>query len=187
MRADARRNLERLLEAATAAFAEHGADACLEDIAERAGVGIGTLYRHFPTRRALVEAVYRDQIEALRAQANELLTAPSPEEALATWLRAVVRHSIVKRGLAEFLQAIMREEGSNLAWCREAMRAAGAALLERAQRAGVVRSDADINDVLRLTHAIALSVGPSSDGVDQTDRLLSIVLDGLRRSPSVAP
>src|SRR6266852_1321868 len=87
MRADAQRNYTRLLDAATAAFLEHGADdVSLEEIARRAGVGIGTLYRHFPTRQALLEAVYRDQAEALHARALELLSSPSPGEALATWL-----------------------------------------------------------------------------------------------------
>src|ERR1700738_4378345 len=90
MRADARRNEQRLLAAASAAFGEHGTNTSLDDIARRAGVGIGTLYRHFATREALAEAVYRDQIEALCAQADELLTWPSPAEALAIWLRAVV-------------------------------------------------------------------------------------------------
>src|SRR5499433_1511780 len=88
MRADAQRNYERLLSAAAAAFAEHGADdVSLEEIARRAGVGIGTLYRHFPTRQALLEAVYRDQVEALRARADELLVSVPPGAALAIWLR----------------------------------------------------------------------------------------------------
>ncbi len=181
MRADARRNFERLLNAANAAFAERGAETCLEDVAESAGVGIGTLYRHFPTRRALAEAVYRDQIEALVALANDLLDSPSPDEALATWLRAVVQHSLTKRGLAEFFQTVMREEGSDLTWCREVMRSAGAALLARAQQDGTVRPDVDIAALLRLTHAVAAAAGNGSDGVNPANRLLSIVIDGLRR------
>src|SRR6266699_4143127 len=92
MRADARRNYGRLLAAALAAFSEQGADtASLEEIARRAGVGIGTLYRHFPTRQALLEAVYRDQVEALRARADDLLENAPPADALAEWLRAMVR------------------------------------------------------------------------------------------------
>src|SRR5216683_1164509 len=98
MRADARRNYERLLSAAAAAFATRGADdVSLEEIARRAGVGIGTLYRHFPTRQALLEAVYRDQVEALRARADELAEAESPGDALAEWLRAMVKFSSTKR------------------------------------------------------------------------------------------
>src|SRR5215472_6078720 len=91
MRADAQRNYARLLSAAMAAFTEHGADdTSLEEIARRAGVGIGTLYRHFPTRQALLEAVYRDQVEALRARADDLTGSDDPGEALAAWLRALM-------------------------------------------------------------------------------------------------
>src|SRR5215831_11187414 len=100
MRADAQRNHARLLDAASAAFVEHGADdVSLEEIAGRAGVGIGTLYRHFPTRQALLEAVYRDQVETLRARAEELLGARSPEDALAEWVRALVKFSSTKRSM----------------------------------------------------------------------------------------
>src|SRR6266702_7031907 len=100
MRADARRNRQRLIEAALAAFAEHGADdASLDEIARRAGVGIGTLYRHFPTRQALLEAVYRSQVEALRGRAEELLVSAPPGEALVTWLRATVEFGSTKRSL----------------------------------------------------------------------------------------
>src|SRR3954452_2753784 len=88
MRADARRNVERLLAVAKETFAERGADAPLEEIARRAGVGIGTLYRHFPTREALLEALLRDSFEPLRAEADRLLTSPSPGDALDAWLRA---------------------------------------------------------------------------------------------------
>ena len=92
MRADAQRNYTRLLDAASAAFLEHGADdVSLEEIARRAGVGIGTLYRHFPTRQALLEAVYRDQVELLSARAEELLKAESPGDALADWLRVLMK------------------------------------------------------------------------------------------------
>jgi len=99
MRADARRNRDLLLSTALAAFTEHGADdVSLEGIARRAGVGIGTLYRHFPTRQDLLEAVYRDQVEALCARAADLLDEPSPADALATWLRAMVAFSTTKGG-----------------------------------------------------------------------------------------
>src|SRR6266568_8960307 len=98
VRADAQRNYQRLLAAASAAFIEHGADdVSLEEIARRARVGIGTLYRHFPTRQALLEAVYRDQVEALRAQTAELLDSAPADEALAAWLRAFVTFGSTKR------------------------------------------------------------------------------------------
>src|SRR5260370_38546027 len=106
MRADAQRNYERLLSAAMAAFTEHGADdASLEEIARRAGVGIGTLYRHFPTRQALLEAVYRAQADALRARAGELVGSDAPGEALAAWRRALVAFSSTKHSLTSALLA----------------------------------------------------------------------------------
>ena len=191
MRADARRNYDLLLAAAGAAFAEHGVETSLEEIARRAGVGIGTLYRHFPTREALAEAVYRARIEALRAEAEELITALSPEEALAAWLRSLVSFGGTHRGLAEFLKAALRDEGSDLAWCKETMRAAGGALLIRAQQSGAVRPDLEVSDLLRLAHAISWAA-ESSDGA-RADRFLSLMLDGLRRQdqpmkePSPAP
>src|SRR5581483_3137064 len=100
MRADARQNYEKLLKAATDAFTEHGPDASLDDIARRAGVGIGTLYRHFPTRQDLVEAVFCDQMDALVVLAEELLEHPSPAEAFAIWLQAMLTQSRVCRSLA---------------------------------------------------------------------------------------
>jgi AcrR family transcriptional regulator len=185
MRADARRNYERLLAAANAAFAERGPDASLDDIAQRAGVGIGTLYRHFPTRQALLEAVYRDQIEALRAEAEALLDAPSPREALAAWLRSILAHNVAQRGLKE---ALMNGEGSALvAESKAQMRAAGAALLARAQQAGAVRSDLDIADLLRLVYGIALADERAPDGSPKlADRCLLVMLDGLRPQEPVA-
>src|SRR5215468_5075066 len=103
-RADARRNYERLLTAASAAFAEHGADdVSLEEIARRAGVGIGTLYRHFPARQALLEAVYKDQVDGLDALASKLLVAESPGAALGEWMRAFVGFARTKRSLSSAL------------------------------------------------------------------------------------
>src|ERR1700741_2675253 len=97
MRADARRSGAKLLEAATAAFAEHGADAPLDDIARRAGVGIGTLYRHFPTRVDLQAAVYRSQVQTVCDAADELLVSNSPEQALLGWVRALAAYLVTKR------------------------------------------------------------------------------------------
>lgn len=178
LRADARRNYERLVKAAATDFAEHGPAVCLEDIAQRAGVGIGTLYRHFPTRQALLEAVYRDQIEILGAEAEGLRGAASPDEALATWLRSVLVHNVTQRGLKEALM----NEGSELApACKVRMHAAGAALLARAQEAGTIRADLNCSDLLRLVHAIALATERASDGYEQANRLLAVMMDGLRR------
>src|SRR5580765_2241253 len=94
MRADARQNYQRLVTAAGVAFSEHGPAVSLEDVAKSAGVGIGTLYRHFPNRQALLEAVYREQVQVLCGRAGELLAAKSPEDALITWLRAVLTNNL---------------------------------------------------------------------------------------------
>jgi AcrR family transcriptional regulator len=178
MRADARRNRQRLLAAARAAFTEHGADASLDDIARLAGVGSGTLYRHFPTREALVEAVYRDQVEALCAHGYELLDTLPPGDALAAWLRALADYVATKRGLSSALQGIMGADGSQVfAACKESLNAAATALLTRAQESGAVRPDADAKDLLRLVHAIAVAIEQDPPAAD---RLLTLVMDGLR-------
>ena len=188
MRADARRNYEQLLAAASAAFAEHGVEASLEDIARRAGVGIGTLYRHFPNREALAEAVYRDQLETLITLANELLESRSPAEALATWLQTLVSFGATKRGLADYLKASLQANSPGLVWCKDAMRAAGGALLVRAQQAGAVRPDIEIGDLLRLAHAISWASEPSSGATDGINRCLAVMIDGLRRwEPAATP
>jgi AcrR family transcriptional regulator len=158
MRADARRNRQRLLAAARTAFTEHGAEASLDDIARRAGVGSRTLYWHFPTRQALVEAVYRAQVEDLCARGYELLDTLPPDDALAAWLRAMADYIATKRGLASAMKAIMDDQGSQVfAASKEAMYAAATALLTRAQEAGTVRADADAQDLFRLVHAIAVA------------------------------
>ena len=135
MRADARRNRDLLLSAALAAFTEHGADdVSLEEIARRAGVGIGTLYRHFPTRQDLLEAVYRDQVEALCARAADLLGEPSPADALATWLRAMIAFSTTKRSLVTSMLATMDKTSEIFSACSTVIRQAVESLLVRARR-----------------------------------------------------
>ena len=184
MRADAQRNYQRLLSAASAAFADHGADdVSLEEIARRAGVGIGTLYRHFPTRQDLLEAVYRDQVEALRVRAVELLQSAAPDEALAIWLRALVDFGRTKRSLASALLATLDKESELLSSSGAIMRESATALLTRAQQAGMVRADASASDLLRLVHAISMAIErpPADDG--QAGRLLGLVVDGLRPQP----
>jgi AcrR family transcriptional regulator len=185
LRADARRNHRRLLAAARVAFTEHGAEASLDDIARRAGVGSGTLYRHFPTRQALMEAVYRDQVEALCAQGYELLDSLPPGDALAAWLRALADYIATKRGLASTLTAIMGDQGSQVfASCKQALFAVATALLTRAQGSGAVRPDADVRDLLMLVHAIAVAAEQAPDGAE---RLLVLVMDGLRhQQPSAS-
>ena len=180
MRADAQRNYARLLDAARAAFVERGADdVSLEEIARRAGVGIGTLYRHFPTRQALLEAVYRDQVETLSARAEELLRTESPEEALADWMCALVKFSSTKRSMTSALLATLGTDSELLSACATVIRGSAEALLARAQQAGVVRPDADAGDLMRLVHAVSIATEKAPDP-GQADRMLALILDGLR-------
>jgi AcrR family transcriptional regulator len=185
MRADAQRNYARLLSAAATVFAEHGADdASLEEIARRAGVGIGTLYRHFPTRQALLEAVYRDQVEALRLRADELLESDSPGDALAAWLRAMVAFSSTKHTLTSALLETLGKESDLLSSCSKVIRDSADALVAHAQKAGVVREDVDAKDVIRLVHAVNIATQRAPTDPQQTDRLLGLILDGLRPQPA---
>ncbi|WP_228980522.1 TetR/AcrR family transcriptional regulator [Streptomyces sp. DH12] len=180
MRADARRNHERLLDVARAAFAEHGTDAALEDIARRAGVGIGTLYRHFPNRHALMNAVFQDAVTALLARSRELAEAEEPCTALVAWLRAIVTHAGEYRGLARALLAVSSDPGSALSQCSVPLREAGERLLVRAQRAGAVRGDVSIGDLMQLTNAIALAAEQAPADPALADRLLTLTLRGLK-------
>ncbi|MCM1976753.1 MULTISPECIES: TetR/AcrR family transcriptional regulator [Streptomyces] len=182
MRADARRNHERLLAEARAAFAEHGTEASLEDVARRAGVGIGTLYRHFPNRHALLSAVFEDAVSELLDRARELRAAPEPCAALVTWLREMVRHASEYRGLSRALMAATQDDSSALARCSDPIRQAGTELLSRAQRAGTVREDVAIGDLLQLTHAIALAAEATPGDEELADRLLMLTLRGLKRA-----
>ncbi|GAU65118.1 putative TetR family transcriptional regulator [Streptomyces sp. NBRC 110611] len=180
MRADARRNYERLLTEARTAFTEHGTDTSLEDIARRAGVGIGTLYRHFPNRTALMGAVFQSEVDALLAYAKELADAPQPCAALVDWLRAIIAHASTYRGLSRALMSASTDESSGMARCSMPMREAGGALLARAQQAGAVRPDVNINDLMQLTNGIALAVEESPDDPRLADRLLTLTLSGLK-------
>jgi AcrR family transcriptional regulator len=175
-RADARRNYEALLAAAAAAFADNGTAASLEDIARRAGVGIGTLYRHFPTRQALLEAVYIDEVEEMSAKANDLGEL-EPWDALVTWLRQFVRYAATKRALADEMLNTIDAEAPVFVSCRAAITDAGDMLLQRAQKSGDARKDTNFTDVGRMVAGIA-SIRTADPG--QIDRILDMALDGLR-------
>ena len=184
MRADAQRNYARLLEAAGAAFVSRGADdVSLEEIARRASVGIGTLYRHFPTRQALLEAVYLDQVESLGARAAELLASAPPGDALAGWMRALVKFSSTKRSMMSALAATLGTDSELLSACTTQIRGSAESLLARAKQAGVVRPDADAGDLIRLVHAVNIATEKSADP-GQADRMLALILDGLRPQPT---
>jgi AcrR family transcriptional regulator len=178
-RADARRNRERVLAAARAVFATAGPDASLEEIARRAEVGIGTLYRHFPTRQALLEAVFSDSVTELCGQADDLLDGATPYDALRTWLRAQLAHATTYGSLAAstMLTSLAHDDGTTSC---EAMRRSAELLLRRAQDAGEVRADIDTDDVMRLVGAIALAADDSPDGTERADRLFTLMMDGLR-------
>lgn len=182
MRADARRNYGRLLAEARTAFAEHGTDASLEDVARRAGVGIGTLYRHFPTRHALMSAVFQEAVTSLITRSRELAGAERPCAALVEWLGAIVTHAGEYRGLAQALMSTCRDESSALARCNTPLREAGSTLLTRAQSSGAVRPDVSIDDLMQLTNAIALAAEQSPDEPELADRLLKLTLRGLTNS-----
>ncbi len=180
MRADARRNYDRLLAAALAAFGQQGADtASLEEIARRAGVGIGTLYRHFPTRQALLEAVYRDQVDALGVKAAELMRAESPGAALAEWLQALVTFGSTKRSLTTALLETLDKESELLSSAGTVLREATTQLLNRAQQAGAARTDVKGTDVLRLAHGVSMAAEWAPGDPGQAERMLALVIDGL--------
>jgi AcrR family transcriptional regulator len=174
MRADARRNYEQLVEQARIAFAEFGVDASLDEIARRAGVASGTLYRHFPTRLDLVEAVLAGQIAELVELGRRLLTADDEFDALATWLRAALTHALTYRGLAAAVMTSALDRGTD--WHAE-MFEVGGALLARARQSGAVVADAGDADVLKMVGAIAWA---AQDSAAQAGRLLTLLLNGLR-------
>ena len=179
MRADARRNYERLLAQARIAFAEHGTGASLEEVARGAGVGIGTLYRHFPNRHALMSAVFEEAVSELLDRSRALLDAPQPCTALVTWLREIITHAGEYRGLSRALMSASQDASSALARCSDPMREAGQALLARAQKAGAVRADVSIGDLLQLTNAIALAAEETPSDPALADRLLRLTLRGI--------
>jgi AcrR family transcriptional regulator len=178
-RADARRNYEKLLAAAREAFTEADRSASLEDIARRAGVGIGTLYRHFPARADLVEAVYVNEVEAMARSADESAQL-EPWDALTAWLQRFVGYIATKQALADELFTVAERDAAVFAGCRATLHDAGEPLLRRAQEAGIVRPDVTIDEVVRMVGGIAKI--PTDDPAD-VQRLLTVALDGLRYQP----
>jgi AcrR family transcriptional regulator len=171
-RADARRNYDALIAAARDAFAEHGTAASLEDIARRAQVGIGTLYRHFPTRQDLFESVYVNEVDELCRSVDDFADL-SPWDALVAWLHRFVVYVNTKRALAEALSY----DSEMMRTCRTAIYAAGEPLLRRAQAAGAARADISFDDLMRLV--IGITMMQSADSA-QLERVLGMGLDGLR-------
>ncbi len=177
LRADAARNRQLLLDAARAAFAQQGVTASLDDVAKAAGVGPGTLYRHFPSRDHLVLAVIDDGLIAIAAHGRELLTDPDPLDALVRWLNAFVAQGSTFRGLAGTLVA--PAAGGDDSHCRQSQ-LSGHALVRRAIDEGLLRADIDVGDVIDMAAAITwIGEQPERDAA-QRERLLRILVDGLR-------
>jgi AcrR family transcriptional regulator len=179
-RADARRNYEKVLAAAREAFSETGAATSLEEIARRAGVGIGTLYRHFPTRQALLEAAYVDEVEAVCRDAAEL-EGGDPWDALVAWLHRVAAYFVTKQALAQELMNFIDRDAPLFAGCRDSLFSAGDPLLKRAQEAQAVRGDIEFWDLIQMVGGITKIPGGDPQ---QVEHILGIALDGLRyRAP----
>ncbi|MFC1420563.1 TetR/AcrR family transcriptional regulator [Streptacidiphilus cavernicola] len=182
LRADAQRNRDRLLAAAVRAFSEDGADVTLDAIAKQAGVGIGTLYRHFPTRESLVEASYRNELARLCEAVPELLGELPPERALRAWMDRFVDYMTTKRGMAEALRMVIAAGGDPFAQSRDRLVAAIGALLAAGAAAGAVRSDLDSADLLAALAGVSMAAGDPSQR-EQAGRLLDLLMDGLRNRP----
>ena len=177
LRADARRNHDKLVAVAREVFMEHGPEAPLDEIARRAAVGPGTLYRHFPTRDALVAAVYRDDVECIATRADELAAQLPPFEALAAWLGEQVAYAAHKHGLGGALKTMLANDSVTLDYCRDTIGVAIRKLLDRARDAGEVRDDIDPSMLLRLVHGIGVA---SEREPASASPMLAIVLDGIR-------
>jgi AcrR family transcriptional regulator len=185
LRADAVRNHELLIAAAAAAFSAKGAEVPLEDIARDAGVGIGTLYRHFPTRESLVEAVYRHEVDLLCARADELLATLPPDQALEEWMQLFVRHVATKRGMLSVLKPMLSSNATFFAETKGRATAAATKLLEAGVAAGTVRADIDGGDLLRAVGGICMST--DQERSDASDRLVGLLFDGLRHGTTASP
>lgn len=184
LRADAARNRERLLAAAVRAFTAGGPDTPLDDVsldavAREAGVGIGTLYRHFPTREALVEAAYRSELTRLTDAAPQLLEEHAPDTALRAWMNGFLDYTAAKRGMADALRAVVAAGANPYATSRDQLVAAVSALLSAGAAAGLLRGDVDPLDLLIGLNGLAVVAGEPSRR-EQAGRLLDLLMDGLR-------
>jgi AcrR family transcriptional regulator len=179
MRSDARRNRGKILAAARAVVAETGADASLEEIARRAGVGSATLHRHFDSRATLLQAIFHESITALCDRAEALAQDADGATALVTWLRELVSHAAATRGLAATLMEL--PSAGRCAHPHHLIRQAGQLLLSCAQRSGSVSADITVDDVLHLANGVALAAEASANAINSADTLMDIVANGLVR------
>jgi AcrR family transcriptional regulator len=177
LRADAQRNYDRLIESARATFTELGGDTPLEEVARRAGVGIGTLYRHFPNRLDLLESIYREDVDRLCELARTLTAEREPWDAMVAWLEEFSEYATTKRVLFHEIINVAGRDAAVLSHSRVAIAEAADQVIGGAQRVGVVRSDIEVSDVTRLVGGCTMM--PGADAPQQR-RMLRLVLDGLR-------
>jgi AcrR family transcriptional regulator len=182
LRADARRNRDRLLEVAVRAFSQDGPDVTLDAIAKEAGVGIGTLYRHFPTREALIDAAYRNELARLCDSADDLLREMPPDKALRAWMDRFIDYMGTKRGMGDALRALIASGGDPFSESRGRLTDAITTLLRAGAAAGTVRPDVEPDDVLISLSGVSLAT-TDPDRRDQAGRLLDLLMDGLRPRP----
>jgi AcrR family transcriptional regulator len=178
-RTDALRNRERILEAAKAAFTRHGANASLDEIAKQAGVGAGTLYRHFPSRDDLIEGVYRNEVEKLAAAAARFAETMSPLEALRAWMLLLVEYIAAKHIIAPALNTIAGGPSRLHEGSRSTIQSAIDGLVKRAKKSGDLRRDLDAYDLLRALIGVS-QVGSGSDWQQSARRLVDILIAGSR-------
>lgn len=179
LRADARRNRDAVLAVAAEAFAERGVEASLEDVALKARVGIGTLYRHFPTREDLVFATYNREVELLSESAPALAAELPPAEALREWMRRFVRYAATKRGLIGMLKTMMETDADLFVQTRKLVHDAADRLLVGAAEAGEIRADITADDLMRSMGGICMA-SDHSGPPESASRLVDLVFDGLR-------
>jgi AcrR family transcriptional regulator len=180
VRTDAKRNREQLLGAAADVFAESDASAAsLEEIARRAGVGIGTLYRHFPTRAALIEAVYRHEVELLCGGLDELREQYAPDAALAEWMQRFVGYAAIKRGMITAMREMLSADSEVFAHCHGVISSALSGLVADAVAAGTIRADTDPEDLLRAMSGFCMA-GDQLGWQERAQRLVALLMDGLR-------
>lgn len=180
LRADAKRNRAKLIETAALAFTEQGAAASLEDIARRAGVGIGTLYRHFPSREHLVESVYRRELELLATSARALMQEEEPAKAVEEWMNRFVSYMAAKRGMASSLKLLFTSNSALFADGTRLLHKAFGELLDNAVKADAVKEDIEAADVLNALFGI-YSIPEGPDWRNRAHRIVRLVMDGLRR------
>ncbi|GGV63922.1 TetR family transcriptional regulator [Streptomyces longisporoflavus] len=178
-RSDARRNYQRILSVAEAEVAAHGADASLEQIARTAGVGSATVRRHFPTRQALLEAVFQERIENLCERARRLGETDDSRAALLDWLHGLVEYAVSARGLADALTFEPPTDRPASHSCGSALEEAGTPLLENAIREGAVRRGVTFHDLLTLSVGIALATEHHSEPAARADRLFRLAVEGI--------